>query len=71
MEDIDANQEDFLIQPCDCKGSCSTVHYSCLKRWISKKIGFNRGAKVSIIDFKNFKCEICKANLPKIIIETS
>lgn len=26
---------------------------------------------MSIIDFKNFKCEICKANLPKIIIETS
>lgn len=26
--------EEFLCNPCDCKGSCEYVHFECLKNWV-------------------------------------
>lgn len=31
-------QDDPLISPCKCKGSCAEVHISCLKQWLSNKV---------------------------------
>lgn len=30
----DECEDNFLCNPCDCKGSCEYVHLECLKNWI-------------------------------------
>lgn len=30
--------KDYVISPCKCSGTCSSVHINCLKSWISQRI---------------------------------
>lgn len=34
----DSSDDNFLISPCKCKGSCEGVHVQCLKMWIDSKV---------------------------------
>ena len=34
----DEAEEDPLISPCNCKGSCRMIHVNCLKTWINSKV---------------------------------
>ena len=31
-------EDNFLLSPCKCKGSCELIHLLCLKQWIQSKI---------------------------------
>ncbi len=34
----EVTEENYMISPCKCKGSCEGVHIDCLKMWIDSKI---------------------------------
>lgn len=34
----DITEDNYLISPCNCKGSCEGVHIQCLKMWIDSKV---------------------------------
>ncbi|KRX04576.1 SMAD/FHA domain [Pseudocohnilembus persalinus] len=62
------NQEDnFLISPCSCKGSCEFVHYQCLKTWVQSKIKRKEQGSTISYNWKISECEICNSTLPKKI----
>ncbi|EGR29443.1 hypothetical protein IMG5_155500 [Ichthyophthirius multifiliis] len=63
----DQSEENFLINPCNCKGSCEFVHFECLKGWINSKLKVRKLDNVQIISWKKSDCEICKTQLPKHI----
>lgn len=44
------DDKDFLINPCDCKGTSSFIHSVCIKKWISEIYSGNYLAA---------KCELC------------
>lgn len=31
-------EKDYIVSPCRCSGTCSSVHVECLKNWIACKI---------------------------------
>lgn len=47
--------EENLISPCDCKGSCEFVHKECLMEWISQD--------------DRTECEICKSEFKYTMVE--
>lgn len=56
---------DPLIKLCVCNDSMS-VHYQCVKRWISVKLSQKKNTKetVSSYNIKCFNCDICKTPYP-------
>jgi len=67
MEDI----ED-MISPCKCKGSCESVHISCLMVWLQNKVTRQDSSSqlISTYNLAKFECELCKHPLPnKILVE--
>lgn len=59
--------DDPLISPCKCKGSCMLIHVGCLKTWINSKVKKElKGVAVSY-NFTKFECEICKFPFPKVV----
>lgn len=68
-EEVD--RDDFMMTPCQCRGSCATVHYNCLKHWVSSKIqpiNDYRNERLTSYSLKNLKCEICKSSFPTAIL---
>ena len=58
-----------LIQPCQCSGTMKYIHYKCLKKWIETNsyIIIEKSKIYSIINVKNFECELCNNKFPDII----
>ena len=58
-----------LIQPCQCSGTMKYIHYKCLKKWIETNsyIIIEKSNIYSIINIKNFECELCNNKFPDII----
>jgi hypothetical protein len=59
-----------LLKLCVCNESMS-VHYACLKKWISVKLSQKKNEKESVFSYnmKSFNCDICKTPYPcKFII---
>ena len=50
----ESTEQDPLISPCLCKGSCEFVHVSCLKNWINSKVKKELGDIVLSINFSKF-----------------
>lgn len=48
--------EENLISPCECKGSCEFVHQECLMEWISQD--------------ERTECEICKSEFKYTMVQT-
>lgn len=63
MEDI----ED-IISPCKCKGSCESVHVSCLMLWLQIKVTRQDSILISTYNLSKFECELCKHPLPNKIL---
>lgn len=62
MED---NEEDNpLINPCNCIGSVRFIHILCLRRWLKSKITTKNFNFLIVNSFKTLECEICKKNIP-------
>lgn len=47
------NEEEQLIQPCDCKGGTKYVHHACLKKWLMERPAENNKEAIC--------CSVCKA----------
>lgn len=60
MDDSDS-PEDLLLNPCQCMGSCGTIHLQCLREWVSIKKLIKYKDEFTEIDFSKIKCEICKS----------
>ncbi len=58
-----------LIQPCQFSGTMKYIHYKCLKKWIETNsyIIIEKSKIYSIINIKNFECELCNNKFPDII----
>jgi|JI9StandDraft_1071089.scaffolds.fasta_scaffold257929_1 hypothetical protein len=58
-----------LLRLCVCSDSMS-VHYSCVKRWISTNLTVKNNDKKTVISYnmKNFNCDICKTPYPRKFI---
>jgi hypothetical protein len=67
----EGNPNDFLVAPCGCRGSCAAVHFQCLRKWVAAKVTYAQHGKLTSYFFNNFKCEICKAELPKSVVRCS
>ena len=37
LEDIET-EDNFMLSPCKCMGSCGSVHIKCLQEWIHMKV---------------------------------
>ena len=37
--------EDYLVSPCRCSGSCSSIHLSCLREWIRHRVVLKHSKK--------------------------
>ncbi len=38
LKNIHNQYNHYMISPCKCKGSCSLVHFECLKNYIMSKM---------------------------------
>jgi hypothetical protein len=63
----DSDVQDPLISPCKCSGSMGYIHYKCLKQCITMKINTKIGENFIFFVWKNFECEICLKEYPKVI----
>ena len=59
--------ENPLIKPCKCSGSMANIHYKCLKKCIEMNINKKIESGFKFYSWKNYECEICKAEYPKYI----
>ena len=66
---ICCSDEDFendpLISPCNCSGSLKYIHFVCLKNWLQSKVTTRCLGPVSVYQFSDFICELCKQPLPE------
>lgn len=54
-----------LINICKCSESMS-VHYSCVKKWITSKLNIKKNDKETVFSYnmKSFNCSVCKTPYP-------
>ena len=50
----ESTEEDPLISPCKCKGSCEFIHVGCLRNWINSKVKKDLGGIVLSYNFSKF-----------------
>lgn len=67
----EVTDDNFLISPCKCKGSCEVVHAECLKMWINSKIKKEVFGVVSTYNFSKFQCELCNEPFPRKVLKGS
>ena len=61
------DDENPLINPCNCTGSVGLTHLECLRTWLQSKIKVKPNGVLSILTFKKLECEICKGVIPQKI----
>ena len=59
--------DEFLVNPCNCKGTSEFVHIKCLQDWISSKVKKKVNPGVTCTYWKKLNCEVCKTSLPDIV----
>ena len=53
-----------LISPCACKGSMSSIHVACLRKWMTGKV-IQKDLNGTLSYFvRDIACELCKVSLP-------
>ena len=60
------DQENPLVQPCQCSGTLKYIHLNCLKHWLNTRSCIKLEGNDRFISFlvKQIECEICKAKYP-------
>jgi RING-variant domain len=55
-----------MINLCKCTGSISSIHFSCLKKWMNTKLTTKENEKKTVLSYsmKAFNCEICMTPYP-------
>lgn len=61
----DNNDENPLLNPCNCIGSVGLTHLECLRTWLHSKMTKRSAGFLTLIAFKKLTCEICKATFPE------
>jgi len=62
---LSENEDDNpLISPCHCTGSCKYIHLECLRHWFKAKVVTKTLNFLIVHIFKNLECDICKKNIP-------
>ena len=61
------SENDFLISPCKCSGSCAYVHINCLLTWMETKVSKISERGYDMIDYDRMECEISKCPIPKFV----
>ena len=56
--DVEKN-DNKLVSPCSCTGSCQYVHQNCIKKWLTDVIEINNTKGKYVFP----KCEICNSEL--------
>ncbi len=56
-----------LINPCNCSGSISYIHYFCLKKYLNMKIEKIINQETTYFNWKTDCCELCLSKYPKSI----
>ena len=64
----ESTEENYLISPCKCKGSCEMVHVDCLKMWINSKVKKEVSGVVTTYNFTKVECELCKEPFPRKVV---
>jgi hypothetical protein len=66
---MDENENDNpLINPCNCIGSVRFIHLLCIKQWLKSKVNTKSFNFLTVHSFKTFECEICKSAIPGITL---
>jgi hypothetical protein len=62
--DGSGQEEDPLVEACNCRGSIQYVHLGCLRYWINGRLCLTEpGAKHAYL-FRQLSCELCKSSYP-------
>jgi E3 ubiquitin-protein ligase DOA10 len=70
MKETNNSSDDFIVSPCDCRGSCRSVHFSCLQTWSQRKaIIVDKNTKATNYHVGKLFCEICKSKYPRFFIK--
>ena len=61
--------ENPLVQPCNCHGSMKYIHLNCLKKWlkINTYILQENNEFLKTFKVKKAECELCKTELPDFV----
>ena len=57
-------QDNPLISVCKCAGSIQSIHFYCLRRWISQFIDLKRQPNSFSLEFSKYQCDLCFEKLP-------
>jgi hypothetical protein len=60
-----------MISPCACSGYSKHIHFECLKEWLEKKYRVFRVHQLENEPprLQYLACEVCKKELPKVVIK--
>lgn len=58
------DEENPLLNPCNCAGTMSSVHYFCLQTWLIKRLNLEKFKGVISILWQSLICELCHAVYP-------
>ena len=55
-----------LVNLCNCSGGIRFAHYECIKKWMETKLSLKENVKKTVKNYtiKSFNCEICKSPYP-------
>ena len=68
FENINTDNQQILINPCNCKGDSKYIHLSCLKKWFKIRYSDkNQLTRNCILYQYSNQCEICKGIFPDVI----
>ena len=62
-----SSEENPLLSPCNCTGSIQTVHYLCLKQFLSSNLEKSQTEQTYYYTWKNDMCDLCLTRFPKKI----
>lgn len=58
LDEEDSGVQGKLFTPCQCTGTCKSIHVECLKQWVKKKV--DRESHENPYELSQSECEICK-----------
>jgi hypothetical protein len=60
------DENNWMVNLCNCSGSIADVHINCVKQWMATKISNKTNEKNTVFSYniKAFNCEICKMPYP-------
>lgn len=56
--------DDPLVEACNCRGSIQYVHLGCLRYWINGRLCLTDSSAKHAYLFRQLACELCKCNYP-------